>query len=365
VNPTAIQTELERDIADKVRAGGRLTFDEALALYQSPDIHRLGELADIVRRRKHGTKAYYNINRHINYSNYCVLRCKFCSFYRPWSASGADDAYELPVEEVARRAREAAGYGATEVHIVGGLHPKLPFDYYLDMCRSIRSAAPDLHVKAFTAIEIIHFTRITKPRLGIREVLEQLRDAGLGSLPGGGAEIFDQRVHDEAYKNKVGEAEWFEVHRAAHEIGMYSNATMLYGHVETPEERIKHLIKLREHQDASLTSRKAHFNCVVPLPFIPDGSDLSHLPGPTGLTNLKTLAIARLVADNIDHIKAFWIQAVADRPELGRGRPRRHGGLLRHHQARRRHHAPGDDRRQNQAPDRRNRLRTHRTRHAV
>jgi aminodeoxyfutalosine synthase len=164
-----------------------------------------------------------------------------------------------------------------------------------------------MHIKAFTAIEIIHFTRIAKPKLSISEVLTQLQLAGLGSMPGGGAEIFDDRVHDEAFKSKVGEAEWFEVHRAAHELGIFTNATMLYGHVETPAERITHLIKLREHQAESLRSRKAHFNCVIPLSFIPDGSALSNLPGPSGLDDLKTLAISRLMLDNFDHIKAFWI----------------------------------------------------------
>ena len=193
------------------------------------------------------------------------------------------------------------------MHIVGGLHPRLPFSYYTDMCAAIRQACPHLHIKAFTAIEIIHFTRIAKPRLSVAEVLTKLRDAGLGSMPGGGAEIFDDRVHNEAFQNKVGEVEWFDVHRTAHELGIFSNATMLYGHVETPAERIAHLIKLREHQEESLRSRKAHFNCVIPLSFIPEGSDLSHLPGPSGIDDLKTLAISRLMCPNIPHIKAFWI----------------------------------------------------------
>jgi aminodeoxyfutalosine synthase len=306
---TAVPTsshDIDR-VAAKVRAGERLSFDEGVALYAVGDLHDLGELANLVRERMHGRKAFYNINRHINYSNYCVLRCKFCSFYRPWSKEQKDDGYTLDVEQIAARAKEAADAGATEVHIVGGLHPRLPFEYYLDMCRAIKAASPKLHIKAFTAIEIIHFTRIAQPRRSIREVLEALRDAGLESLPGGGAEIFDDRVHEEAYQSKVGEAGWFEVHRAAHEIGMYSNATMLYGHVETPAERIRHMIKLREHQDESLASRKAHFNAFIPLPFIPDGSELAHLPGPSGLTNLRTLALARLMLDNIPHIKAFWI----------------------------------------------------------
>jgi len=164
-----------------------------------------------------------------------------------------------------------------------------------------------MHIKAFTAIEIIHFSRIARPRMSLREVLTELRAAGLGSLPGGGAEIFDDRVHDEAFKNKVGEAEWFDVHRTAHELGILTNATMLYGHVETRAERVRHLLKLREHQAESLRSRPAHFNCVVPLSFVPQGSALSHLPGPGGLDDLRTLAISRLLCPNIPHIKAFWI----------------------------------------------------------
>ncbi len=384
------------EIARKVATGERLTYEEGLRLYLSPDIHTLGRLANLVRERLHGRVAYYNINRHINYSNYCVLRCKFCSFYRPYpkervqservqgsgfrvqdpapqvsrparehsgvqgsglsvqdgkplpdgrgsemlsglaarsiplplagdaartlpdgrgselstqySALSTDSGgYELSLDDIVARAKEAYAQGATEVHIVGGLHPRLPFEFYTDMCSAIRAVCPGLHIKAFTAIEIIHFTRIAKPRLSIADVLTRLVEAGLGSLPGGGAEIFDDRVHDEAFKTKVGEAEWFEVHRTAHELGIFSNATMLYGHVETPAERIRHLVKLREHQDESLRSRKAHFNCIIPLSFIPDGSALEHLPGPTGLMDLKTLAISRLMLDNFPHVKAFWI----------------------------------------------------------
>ncbi|MFQ5352576.1 MAG: radical SAM protein, partial [Candidatus Binatia bacterium] len=366
--PPLITTHSLADIAAKVEAGERLTHDDGVRLYASRDIHEIGRMANLVRERLHGDAAYYNINRHINYTNYCVLRCKFCSFYRPYpkapsktdtahatdaSSSAArdlslldpaePDAYALDIETIVENAQTAADAGATEVHIVGGLHPTLPFSYYIDMCSAIRAACPRIHIKAFTAIEIIHFTRITKPRLSIREVLEQLRDAGLGSLPGGGAEIFDDRVHDEAYRNKVGEQGWFDVHREAHSLGIPTNATMLYGHVERPEERITHMLKLRDHQDASLQAMReamkdsppppvvgdsgchrqaplagadhspppAAFNCFVPLSFIPDDSALSHLPGPTGLDDLKTLAISRLMLDNIPHIKAFWIMQSA------------------------------------------------------
>ncbi len=307
---TASLPESLEAIADRVRGGEPLSAADGLRLYESPDLFTLGELANGVRERLHGRRAYYNVNLHINYSNYCVLRCKFCSFYRPFPKSadtGIDGGYELSIDEIVHRARTAYAHGATEVHIVGGLHPKLPFSYYTDMCGAIRESCPRIHIKAFTAIEIIHFTRIAKPRLTIADVLIQLRAAGLNSMPGGGAEIFDDRVHDEAFKNKVGEAEWFEVHRTAHELGIFTNATMLYGHVETPAERITHLIKLREHQRESLAHRQAHFNCVIPLSFVPEGSALANLPGPSGLDDLRTLALARLMCPNIPHVKAFWI----------------------------------------------------------
>jgi aminodeoxyfutalosine synthase len=318
-------------IAEKVLAAEPLSHTDGVALYASRDLHGIGRLANLVRTRLHGNKAYYNRNRHINYTNVCALSCKFCSFYRK---RGEEGAYEMPVEQVIATAQKAAAAGATEVHIVGGLHPWLKFDYYLDMLRGIRAACPDLHIKAFTAIEIVHFTRVA--RMSIAEVLSSLREVGLGSMPGGGAEIFDDRVHDEVFKGKVRADKWFEVHRTAHSLGIFTNATMLYGHVEKPEERIGHLIKLRELQAESLArmgsgfsfqgsefsalnpeprtlttssalNPSASFNCMIPLSFIPEQSELGHLPGPTGLTDLKTLAIARLMLSNIAHIKAFWI----------------------------------------------------------
>jgi aminodeoxyfutalosine synthase len=291
-----------RPVARKALAGERLSIDDGLALYASRDVHAIGVLANAVRERLHGDKAFYNRNRHINYTNVCALSCKFCSFYRK---RGEDGAYEMPAEQVIATAARAAEAGATEVHIVGGLHPWLKFDYYLEILSGIRRECPQLHIKAFTAIEIIHLSRVA--HLSVREVLIALRDAGLGSLPGGGAEIFDDRVHDEIFKGKVREDRWFEVHRTAHDLGIYTNATMLYGHVETPAQRLGHMVKLRQLQDESLAARKASFNCVIPLSFIPENSELGFLPGPTGLTDLKTLAIARLMIDNIAHIKAFWI----------------------------------------------------------
>ncbi len=291
-----------RPIVEKVIGAEVLSEADGVALYRSRDVHAIGRLANLVRERLHGKRTFYNRNRHINYTNVCALSCKFCSFYRK---RGEEGAYEMPLEQVIATAKRAEASGATEVHIVGGLHPWLKFDYYLDMLRGIRRECPSLHIKAFTAIEIVHFTRVA--RLSIRDVLVALREAGLGSLPGGGAEIFDDRVHDEVFKGKVGANKWFEVHRTAHELGIFSNATMLYGHVETIEERVGHLIKLRELQADSLADRPANFNCVIPLSFIPEGSELGALPGPTGLTDLRTLAIARLMLHNIAHIKAFWI----------------------------------------------------------
>jgi aminodeoxyfutalosine synthase len=297
VNDAALQP-----VAEKLTAGRRLSIEDGAALYASRDLHGIGRLANFVREKLHGDKTFYNRNRHINYTNVCALSCKFCSFYRK---RGEEGAYEMPVEQVIATAVRAAEAGATEVHIVGGLHPWLKFDYYLQMLSGIRRACPQLHVKAFTAIEIIHLSRVA--RLSVREVLMALREAGLGSLPGGGAEIFDDRVHDEVFKGKVREDRWFDVHRTAHELGIYTNATMLYGHVETPAQRIGHMVKLRQLQDQSLAGTGASFNCVIPLSFIPENSELGFLPGPTGLTDLKTLAIARLMIDNIAHIKAFWI----------------------------------------------------------
>ncbi|MCA9290736.1 MAG: radical SAM protein [Phycisphaerales bacterium] len=338
-------------VVDKVLAGIRLTRDDGLVLFESPDVWTICRLADLVRRRLHGDVAYYNINRHVNYSNVCALSCKFCAFFRKKDEDGA---YEMSVDDIVADATRAAAAGATELHIVGGLHPWLKFDYYTDMLRAIREAAPNLHIKAFTAVEIVHLARLSgrwKQRYeGILAVLRDLKDAGLGSLPGGGAEVFDDRVHDEAYKGKIRSDEWLDVHRAAHELGLNSNATMLYGHIEQRAERLHHMMLLREQQDRTLgawaaaqgitpqaqptsggtdapaivltgpdeaypgarlpmpgASATGYFQTIIPLPFFPDDSELEALPAPTGLENLRTLAVARLMLDNFPHVKAFWI----------------------------------------------------------
>ncbi len=330
-------------IARKVANGRRLSLEDGVALFETPDIWTVCSLADGVRRRLHGDLAYYNINRHLNYSNVCALSCTFCSFYRKAGQAGA---YEHSIDEIRHATVEAAEAGATEIHIVGGLHPRLPFDYYTDMLRAIRETAPKLHIKAFTAVEIVHLARISnrgrQKYEGLKAVLRDLMAAGLGSLPGGGAEVFDDRVHDEAFKGKIRAGTWLDVHRAAHEIGLNSNATMLYGHIESRADRVRHMDILRRQQDATLREwaldagiplqdndavvlsgpddlysvprlpepdrcRTGYFQTIIPLPFIPDDSALQHLPGPDGLESLRTLAVSRLMLDNFPHVKAFWI----------------------------------------------------------
>ena len=333
-------------IADKVDAGQRLSMDDGRALYSTPDVWGVCALADRVRRRLHGDAAHYNINRHFNYSNVCALSCAFCEFYRKRGDGGA---YERSIEDARAEARSARDAGATEIHIVGGLHPYLPFSYYTDMLAAIRSEAPSLHIKAFTAVEIVHLARIAKkhraadPKPGIRWALERLREAGLGSIPGGGAEVFDDRVHDEAFKGKIRSDVWLDVHRVAHELGLNSNATILYGHIERIEDRLVHMRMLRGAQDEALErlgrSRDADgavtltgpgadipasgmnglggcFQAIIPLPFIPDGSALGALPGPAGLENLRTIAVARLMLDNFPHVKAFWIMQTLPMAQL-------------------------------------------------
>lgn len=316
-----MQDSALKPIADKVYAGQRLSADDGLALLKTRDVWTLGELAHHVRDQRHGKATYYNVNRHLNYSNLCVLSCKFCEFHRK---PGQDGAYQYSIDEVVEHAKKAETAGATEMHIVGGLHPKLKFDYYTDLLKAVRQATPAIHLKAFTAVELTHLARIHKrdrkgqPGAGtIKGMLEDLIEAGLGSLPGGGAEVFDDRVHNEVFRGKIGGLEWINVHRTAHELGLMSNATMLYGHVETLEDRINHLVLLRDAQDEAIEQGHAgRFQTIIPLPFFPDGSELEHLPGPTGLDNLRMLAVCRLMLDNFDHVKCFWIMQTLPMAQL-------------------------------------------------
>jgi len=285
-------------ISAKVRSSQRITPDEALFLFTSNDLLAIGELAALANERKNGTNVYFNVNRHINPTNVCVNRCAFCAFSR---TAGEDGAYTLAMDEICRRAREAEGEGATEVHIVGGLHPDLAFEFYEETLRSIRLAAPKLHIKAFTAVEIDYFSRISG--LTIEEVFERLISAGLGSMPGGGAEILVEEVRQKICPEKISGARWLEIIRLAHRTGLKTNATMLYGHVETTADRVVHMEMLRTLQDET-----GGFQAFIPLAFQTENSDLKlDIKGTSGLDDLKTLAIARIFLDNFDHIKAYWI----------------------------------------------------------
>ncbi|MBI5375941.1 MAG: aminofutalosine synthase MqnE [Candidatus Schekmanbacteria bacterium] len=285
------------DIYDKVRAGGRLSAEEGLRLYRSNDVISLGFLANIIRERKNGNKAYFITNRHINYSNICANRCRFCAFSR---SAGDDGAYTMNIDEIMEKARAVKDSRVKEFHIVGGLHPELPFSYYLTMLRSLKSEFPDVHIQAFTAVEIKHLSAIAN--LSVSYTLKELYNAGLGSLPGGGAEVFSPRVRNLLCDEKTSGNVWLDVMREAHMLGLRSNATMLYGHVETDEEKIEHLIKLRELQDET-----GGFLAFIPLAFHPENTDLKTLAYTTGIDDLKELAVARLMLDNFSHIKAFWI----------------------------------------------------------
>jgi len=281
-----------------VAAGERLDEQQAVALLESNDILALGAMADFARARTVGDEVYFISNRHINHTNVCRNRCLFCAFSHD---EGDADAYTLSIEEVVEKARETLAVGGiTEIHIVGGEHPDLPFSYYVDMMRALKELAPDVHIQAFTASEIAHFARISGTP--VPQVLAELKQAGLGSLPGGGAEVFSGRVRDLICERKISGQEWLDVMRAAHGVGLKSNATMLYGHVERPDELAEHMVKLRELQDDT-----GGFNAFIPLSFQPPNTGLSELPGPTGFDDLRMLAVGRLVLDNFRHIKAFWI----------------------------------------------------------
>ena len=286
-----------RPIASKVLAGERLSLDEGIALYRSPDLLAVGWLANHVREKRHGNITYYNINRHINPTNVCVAHCRLCAFGRAPNAPGA---YTFALEEIYQRAEQGVREGATEFHIVGGLHPDLTFDHYLELVRGLKQRCPAVHVKAFTMVEVHYFSRIAK--LSIEEVLRKMKEAGVDSCPGGGAEIFHPRVRKIICDHKTSGQMWLNTAKKAHEAGLRSNATMLYGHVETEEERADHLVKLRELQD------ETHgFVAFIPLAFHPDNTALSHVPKPTGYTDLRSIAVSRLLLDNFEHIKAYWI----------------------------------------------------------
>src|SRR5215469_6834638 len=281
---TMTQSKLSA-IREKVEAGQRLSFDDGMFLEEHADLFTLGEFANFVRERKNGMRTYYNVNEHLNPTNVCIYRCVFCAFRADLKSPKG---YVMSDDEILERAAETDRRGATELHIVGGLHHQLPYDWYLNVVRLVHRAYPRLHLKAYTAVEWDWFARLTgRPT---RELLAEFREAGLGSLPGGGAEIFHPDVRDKICEHKADAEAWIRIHREAHELGLRSNATMLYGHIEEARHRIDHLCRLRELQDQT-----GGFQTFIPLAFHPDNTGLAHLPKASGLLDLKTMAISRLM----------------------------------------------------------------------
>ncbi len=286
---TAIRRKVERE--------ERLTHDDGLALYATPHVAALGELADVVNRRKNGLRVGYNVNRHINYSNLCKLSCMFCAFAKKRGDAGG---YEFSMDEIMERAREAYEAGADELHIVGGLHPDHPYEYYPRLLRAIKSRYPELHLKGFTAVEIDYFAELAGK--SHEDVLRELVDAGLGSLPGGGAEILTDRVWRKLYRDKMGPDKWIDVHRRAHRVGVRSNSTMLHGHIETDAEKVTHMLRIRELQDET-----GGFMTFIPLRFHPENTPIEKLGIVHGVSSVREIAVSRLLLDNVPHIKTYWI----------------------------------------------------------
>jgi aminodeoxyfutalosine synthase len=283
-------------IAAKVLAGERLDFDDGVALYRSGDILAVGWLANLVRERMHGDIAYFNVNRHINPTNVCVASCRLCAFGRK---KGEADTYTMALEEAWETAASGYSEAVTEFHIVGGLHPDLPFSYFMDLVRGLKERFPKTHIKAFTMVEIAFLAK--RGKMTIAETLRQMKDAGVDSMPGGGAEIFADRVRHIICDHKIDGGEWLETARLAHKMGFRSNATMLYGHVEEVEDRVDHLLRLREVQDDT-----GGFQTFIPLSFHPDNTALAHIPKSTGMLDIRQIAVGRLMLDNFPHIKSYW-----------------------------------------------------------
>ena len=286
-----------RDLYEKVAAGERISEAEALRLFESKDLNTLGAIADMARQRRVGNRASYILNRYINYSNYCILSCEFCSFARKKRDA---DGFQLSIEEIVEKARQALTVGATELHIVGGLHPSLPFSYYTDMLKALRALSPALQLKCFTAIEVLHLAWLAKK--SVPETLQALKEAGLDALTGGGAEIFRREVRAAIARGKESAEEYLDVHRTWHRMGGRSTCTMLYGHVESLADRVDHLRRLRELQDET-----RGFVGFIPLPYHPENNALEVVNTPTGFDVLRTIAVSRIFLDNFDHITAYWV----------------------------------------------------------
>ncbi len=285
------------DVYEKVLAGERLSAADGMRLYDTANLNAVGYMANIVRERLCGNVAWYVRNQHINYTNICNKLCRFCSFYVPPKDSRG---YVLSPEDIQERVRQYLHIPITEIHMVAGINPKLPYSYYIDIVRAVKDVRPEVAVKAFTAIEWVQIARAAKKTL--REVMLELKAAGVSSIPGGGAEVFSDRVQAEMFWTKADSDEWMRVARTAHEVGLPTNATMLYGHIENPDERVQHLVSLRELQDET-----RGFLAYIPLSFHPERTELEDLPAPTGEADLREIAVARLMLDNFPHIKSFWI----------------------------------------------------------
>jgi aminodeoxyfutalosine synthase len=284
-------------IRKKVEAGERLSYDDGVALYRSSDLLAVGYLANIVRERMHGDVTYFNVNRHINPTDVCVANCRLCAFGKQ---KRDPTSYTMSLEQVWEVAGKGWSEQVTEFHIVGGLHPELNLDWFCQMLRGLKERYPQIHLKAFTMVEIGYFAR--REKISIREVLVRLREAGMDSMPGGGAEVFSERVRRIICDHKLTGDEWLETARTAHELGVHSNCTMLYGHIENEEDRVDHLVRLRALQD-----KTNGFVTFIPLAFHPDNTALSHISKTTGFDDLKNIAVARLMLDNIPHVKAYWV----------------------------------------------------------
>ncbi|MFB3916044.1 MAG: aminofutalosine synthase MqnE [Terriglobales bacterium] len=296
--PAPFQTDDPRlhSIASKVLARERLDAADALGLYASGDILAVGWLANHVRERMHGNVAYFNVNRHINPTNVCVAACRLCAFGRKKDTPGA---YTMALEQAWQTAASGYSEAVTEFHIVGGLHPDLPFEYFEDLVRGLKQRFPGVHIKAFTMVEVAFFAK--RYKMTVPDVLGKLKAAGVDSMPGGGAEIFSERVRHIICDHKIDGGEWLDIARTAHRMGLKSNATMLYGHIENDEDRVDHLLKLRALQDET-----GGFQTFIPLAFHPANTPLQHLPTTSGMLDLKQLAVSRLVLDNFPHVKAYW-----------------------------------------------------------
>jgi len=288
-----------QEIEEKVSQGTRLTPEEGLTLYQEPDLEWVGSLANQIRERRYGKRTTYIVNMHLNYSNLCTLSCMFCAFARKRGQAGG---YEMSLQEMIDRVAIMKDAVEPEVHIVGGLHPDYPYEYYPQLLARLRQHYPNAHLKAFTAVEIDYFAQLSGQ--SVEWVLQDLREHGLDSLPGGGAEVLTDRIHQKLYRDKMGPDRWLEIHRQAHRLGIRTSATMLYGHIETDQERVEHLIRLRQLQDEF-----GGFLAFIPLRFHPDNTPLKKLPLRTGDEVVRQVALGRLMLDNFDHIKAYWIMS--------------------------------------------------------